>query len=303
MKYTLVLIVCLGVSLVGKVFPGEIDYASCQSIEDVIALETIHIEKTHSFDHEDLANLHVCRGESYLLNNQYKNAVEDFKIANSHLGYATNSDGDMILAFRSAFGEAVGYDNLGMMEESLQSLEQLQVIANHVGCSHCLENNRCQQEIVETINKKTLPYKIVHCVNLSKDLHNFQHLIVKCKKNKDPKQMQPNSSSGVQNNASTDNYDDILGPIQPPDSDWCKEVVVGVGAAMEVIAMRAPTPWIKGALMGTIAALTTRATRCCDAGGFWKACVSPITRKWKDWNDRAKVFTYPNQSNLDLYTN
>lgn len=294
---------CLALNLFGKAFAANLDYTNCQSLEDVIILETLQIKDSHPLDHENLANLYTCRGESYLLNDQYKNAIEDFKIANSHLGYSTNSDRDMILAFRGVFGASIGYDKLGMQEDCIQSLEQLQIIINQVGCDHCLENNPCQENSIKAANKKTFSYKIIKCNNISKNFYSSQNLILKCKHKKKSKQTEQEDTAITQDGTNTDTYDDILGPDQPPDSDWCKEIVVGVGAAMEVIAMKAPTPWVKGILMSAIAALTTRATKCCDAGNFWKACVAPITRKWRDWNNKAKVFTYPNQDNLELYTN
>ena len=87
-----------------------------------------------------------------------------------------------------------------MAEETEQALSQLKIIATHVGCT------------------RTCTYRSPHFQNLIRpaiDRGQFKILTCKSKKGSEP-------SSG-------NNYDDILGPDQPPDSDWCEEVVVGVG--------------------------------------------------------------------------
>ncbi len=93
-----------------------------QRSQDVIVKETKEIESTESSNHAELAQLYVSRGENYLLDTQYQNAIEDFQKANSHLGYSSSVDTDMMIAFRVAFGEAVGYDNLGIPEKTQQAM-------------------------------------------------------------------------------------------------------------------------------------------------------------------------------------
>lgn len=39
--------------------------------------------------------------------------------------------------------------------------------------------------------------------------------------------------------------------------------------------------------------LEERASRCCRAGGLWKACLQPLVNKWHLWNQKWKVFGIP----------
>ena len=47
---------------------------------------------------------------------------------------------------------------------------------------------------------------------------------------------------------------------------------------------------VKACVIATIDSLKERGLKCCRTGGFWKACVAPIARKWKkhktDWENR-----------------
>lgn len=200
------------------------------------------------------------------MNAQYEKAIEDFQNARWCLQEDSNIDIAMITAFRSAFGEVVSYDNLGMQEEAQQSIQQLQTIANYVGCNNCIEQHPCC-ETTSSANKSYF-YDIF--------------TIYKHKQNQD-------------------NYDDILGPNQPPEPEWCEEVVTGVGRAMDAIACLARNHAVKVVLIGIIEGLITRGIKCCQAGGFWKACVAPITRKWKEWKNNKEEYILPNPQNLSLY--
>lgn len=59
-------------------YANEIDYGNCGSIQEAIARETQEICSTHPADYDELAQLYVSRGESYLLDAQYDKAAEDF---------------------------------------------------------------------------------------------------------------------------------------------------------------------------------------------------------------------------------
>ncbi len=96
--------------------------------------------------------------------------------------------------------------------------------------------------------------------------------------------------------------DDVLGPDSPPYSSWCEEVVTGTGRAMDAIACLAPNPAVKVVLISLIEAMIVRGVKCCQAGGFWKACVAPVTRKWKEWCQFKKSQIIPDQHNMSLYT-
>lgn len=81
--------------------------------------------------------------------------------------------------------------------------------------------------------------------------------------------------------------------IEGPDYNipgWCEEVVTGTAGAMRAIAACAKTKKVRIALLAIIDALEVRCLKCCATGEFWKTCVTPIAEKWKQWNDKWKIF-------------
>lgn len=188
-------------------YANEIDYRNCESIQDIIAIETQEIADTNPADHDELAQLYVSRGESYLLDAQYEKAVEDFQNANSHLGYSLDVDASMMVAFRVAFGEAISYDNLGMQECAQEAIQQLQAIVTHIGCNDCIQQRPCYGITTPAANS-------IH----------FRDMVIACK-HKKGKQDNPQEQN-------QDRYDDILGPNESPEPNWCEEVVTGVGRAI-----------------------------------------------------------------------
>lgn len=265
---------------------NEINYNICRTLQEVIIRETQEIAATNPANFHELAHLYVARGESYLLNRQYQQAIEDFKQVDCYLEH--NIDSTRIIAFRNAFGKVVSYDNLGMQQETEQSLQELQNIADHAGCDDCIDDRPCLGKFTSSLNfqfmKPTIPN--IGCKN------NF----VNCAYRK-------NNSQGKNplQNTDQDDYRDILGPNIPPSPDWCEEIVVGTGRAMEVIAGLAPNYAVKAILIGIIEALITRCLKCCKTGEFWKACVAPIARKWREWTNNKENHLPPNANNLPLY--
>lgn len=260
-----------------KCYSDEISYRNCQSIDDVIARETQEISNTPTYDHVELAELYVSRGESYVLNAQYEKAIEDFQSANFYFSNFQNINAALIIAFRAAFGEVVSYDNLGLQQHTQHALVHLQTIVDHIVCDDCIGYLPNQESVTESANT----------------LH-FSDLIVTCKK-KSIKEDQPNGSNQQQ-----DSYEDILGPNQSSPA-WCEEVIVGVGRAMDAIACLAPNYGVKIALIGVIETLIARGVKCCQAGGFWKACAAPISRKWQEWKNNKERKIPPNEQNFPLY--
>ncbi len=275
-------------------YASEIDYSNCKSIQEVIARETQEIAHTPSFDHNELAELYVSRGESYLLDGQYEKAVEDFQNVHSQLGYFQNGKAAAVIGFRAALGEVVSYDNLGMHEHAQEALGQLQALVEHIGCNDCVENRPCQGMAIPATNRLHFSHMIRPAVNTM----SFRDMILHCKHKKDK---QPEGNQQQQGNQ--DNYSDILGPDQSPEPGWCEEVVVGTATLMEGIALLAPNWAIKTSLVAVLEAFKQRALKCCAAGGFWKACVAPLVRKWKQWKDNKAKGILPNAQNLPLYIN
>jgi hypothetical protein len=265
---------------------SEINYSNCISIQDVIERETEEIIITPENEHDELVQLYVSRGESYLLNSQYVKAIEDFQKSDSHLAFCQDIKAALIVAFRVAFGQVVSYDNLGMIEQTQQALENLKTIAIHVGCDDCKEHHPCHGDILSS--NSTIR-------DINPKMH-FSNMIELCKHKKDKNENQ-------QSQGNPGEYDDILGPNEPPVPYWCEEVVTGVGRSMDAIACLAPNYLVKITLIGIIEALISRGVICCQAGGFWKACVAPITRKWVEWKNNKDRSILPNDQNLPKYTN
>jgi hypothetical protein len=273
-------------------YAKEIDYSNCGTIHEVIAREAQEISNTPPADHDELAQLYTSRGESYLLSAQYEKAAEDFQHASSLLGYCHNMDNALMIAFRVAFGEVVSYDNLGMAKQAQQALDKLKTITMHIGCHDCIEHHPCQEMASPSANRLHFSNTIRHSVN-TLNLRN-KALPCKQKKDKQPEKSQPQQES-------QDNYSDILGPNQLPEPGWCEEVVVGTATLMEGIALLAPNWAIKTSLIAVLEAFKQRALKCCQAGGFWKACVAPLVRKWKQWKDNTEKGVFPNTNSLSLY--
>ena len=271
MKRILFSVVCFCFVMSVSSSAKEINYSNCKSIQDVILIESQEITSTPVSEHEELAQLYASRGESYLLDSQYEKAIEDFQTAYSHLEHTHDGELGMVVSFRAAFGEVVCYDNLGMSEQTQQALYHLQTIASHIGCYDCIAPRPC---------KGLLTHSFDH----------FKNMIFTCTYHTDQ-------------TGNHDNFDDILGPDQPPELNWCEEVVTGVGRSMEAIACLAPNFSIKVVLIGIIETLIQRGLKCCQAGGFWKACVAPISRKWKEWKNNKEYHFFPNEQNLPRYTN
>jgi len=252
-----------------------IDYNGCQSIQDAIAIESQEITRTHFADHDQLSQLYVSRGESYLFDAQYEKAIEDFDAASYHIGYSQNNNDLMATAFRASLGKVVSCDNLGLHEHTEQAFQQLQEIANHVGCNDCLEHMSHED------------------MSLSANILHFQDMPSPCRHKKDKENRQ-------QQQGSSDNYNDIVGPdLAPPN--WCEEVITGVGRSMDAIACLAPNKAVKIVLIGIIEGLISRGLKCCQTGDFWKACAAPISRKWQQWDNYKKNRMFPNDGNLPLF--
>jgi tetratricopeptide (TPR) repeat protein len=254
-----------------------VNYSECRSIQDAIARETLEIASVDQDNYQELAELYVSRGESYLLDAQHEKAIEDFQKATSYLEHTSDPDTAIFTIFRAVFGQVICYDNLTLNEQVQENLQKLQEISSRIGCTNYIENpiKKTPIERVDFHNKnrRTTGSKGFHRGNLSR----------------------------VQENQ--DSYDDVLGPNKAPSLGWCEEVIVGVGRAMDAIACLAPNYAVKIALIGIIEALMTRGVKCCQSGTFWKACVAPITRKWKEWKDNKEKKVLPTTQNLPRYTN
>lgn len=89
-----------------------------------------------------------------------------------------------------------------------------------------------------------------------------------------------------------DDYSDILGPNEVPPG-WCEEMVKGTANEMRAIAERAKSYSSKRALLNIVKHKESQSYSCCRAGKFWKSCVAPLARQWKEWKDFEEKFGHP----------
>jgi hypothetical protein len=108
---------------------------------------------------------------------------------------------------------------LGLHRDAEQAFQQLQEIADHVGCDDCLEH----------ISREDM--------SISANKLHFHDMASPCKHKKDKENHQ-------QQHDSPENYNDIQGPDKVPPN-WCEEVVTGVGRAMDAIACLAQAMQLK----------------------------------------------------------
>ncbi len=266
---------CIGISI--RLQASVINYSECRSLQDAIARETLEITSIDQDNYQELADLYVSRGESYLLDSQHEKAIEDFQKAIFYLEYSSDPDAANFTIFRALFGLVICYDNLNLDEQAQENLKKLQEISSRIGCNNYIDNpiKKPPMERIDFHNKNRRAAR-------STGFHRGH-------------------SSRAQENQ--DSYDDVLGPNKAPSLGWCEEVIVGVGRAMDAIACLAPNYAVKIALIGIIEALMVRGVKCCQSGAFWKACVAPITRKWKEWKDNKEKNVLPTTQNLPRYTN
>ena len=153
-----ILLSCLWITMFA--YSIEMDYMHCYSIQDVIASETKEITSKHFANHDELSELYVSRGESYLFDGQYAKAIEDFEASNYHIGYSSNVKDFMPVAFRAALGKVVSCDNLGLHELTQQAVHQLQEIVNNAGCDDCLGDISSSSNQLH-FRLETVPLKII----------------------------------------------------------------------------------------------------------------------------------------------
>ena len=191
---------CTGISI--RSYAGTVNYSECRSLQDVIARETQEIINLDQDDYHELAELHVSRGESYLLAAQYEQAIDDFQKATSYLEDTSNLNPTIFTIFRAVFGKIICYDNLDMDEQVQENLEQLQEISSHINCDNYIEN--------------PLRKSLIKCP----DFHNRNRWA------SGSTGFHRGHFSHAQENQ--DSYADVLGPDKAPSLGWCEEVVVGV---------------------------------------------------------------------------
>ena len=200
-----------------------------------------------------------------MLAGSYAEALKDIQDAYAYGRKCEDRPTLVEVAINGSFCEVIIYDNLGMAQECNVALMNFQAAANLIGCNGCHDCADIYQHSSNTVH--------------------FRDLIKNCKH----KSKKPSPSPAPAAAADTGDYSDILGP-NVVDPEWCEETVVGTANAMMAISGKIGNFAVRVCVIATIDGLKERALKCCRAGGFWKACVAPIARKWKklnsDWENR-----------------
>lgn len=88
----------------------DINYESCTCIQDVLNYETRLILECDQDNVDHLVDLYISRGETYMINGQFSDAVDDFFIAYVFLEKVKN---DALLRFRLLFNEIMWHAFMG----------------------------------------------------------------------------------------------------------------------------------------------------------------------------------------------
>jgi hypothetical protein len=111
--------------------------SSSPFFETMIARETGNIEQTPSWDHRALSDLYASRGESYLILNDDKNALEDFLAAHEHALHSQDQD---CLSLRALLGAFLVYARLEDEAHVRATFEPLSLLID--SCSCCERNEQ-----------------------------------------------------------------------------------------------------------------------------------------------------------------
>ncbi len=241
------------------------NYASFNSIEEVIQFETNTISQTSPADIVRLAELHLDRGESFLIHNEFEKALEDFYTAYI-LASSLFGNERPILIFRSLMGAMIATDD-GDLQKMEEMAAELMATLDSFECAETSTNEIPTQLFCSSIG-----------------------IFSKSKKEKEKKKEAPSERESEKTNTNTT---EILGPDYNVPG-WCEEITVGTARAMtEIIEASVKGSKKHAVLIGIVTALEARALRCCATGDFWKACVLPIVEKWKLWKDKWFHFGIP----------
>lgn len=93
-------------------------------------------KSTGAFDLERHFQLQLSRGEHYLIQGEYKKALESFTEVSSHL-QLMSSECSLGLSFRAVLGQIISYDHLQMSENVSQGVQQLRAIISHMESAYC----------------------------------------------------------------------------------------------------------------------------------------------------------------------
>lgn len=228
------------------VYGHEQDCGAFDSIQMAINSETTRISEISFSNYVEIAEAHITRGESYLICEEYENALQDFLTGLDAINYR-NVGEKKELYIRTLFGLFIAYGNLNLFDQFYVTMEALRNILDSCKCENCHQIN------ISSNN------------NCSKYLRNdFSSSLVK------------NQNSGCKAEEPS-----IAGPDVISVQD-CIERVDGTEFAIKALFSRARSE-IRFLAFEFIHALTVQARDCCYSGGLWKGCLRPIINKWQQW--------------------
>lgn len=265
----------------------EIDYTTFRSIEEVIEFETSSLSKTHHCDFEQLADLYASRGESLLLCNRFKEALDDFQQSYAYSEGIQDTNKYHMGIFRALFGQMLAYGDLDEPEMIHQIGECLNQILHSVQCSDCHKSPHVPSSLIDSASFPSAARRLstVSSSTVPPSMHSSK----------------PKVHATDQNYAKTDpsrvflaaDCEDvpIYGPDQIPIQD-CRDFIDNTTKFTGILISKAK-PSVRALLTFTIDQLASQAKRCCNAGGFWKGCVQPLMNKYHQWNQKWKTFGIP----------
>ena len=169
-------------------------------------------------------------------------------------------------AFRAHLGLAICSGIFGLTFEFEESIHILGHIIDEIQCSDCHANDSDNS--------------ILDFDKSSKKIGSFSSLFT----TRVPLRL---LSSGDGNDE-----DAILGPDIPPRKGWCEEIVCSTSDLVRILASKSPIA-AQVALLAKIRQLEEKCLACCRSGAFWKTCVAPIVKKWKEWNEKWDLLRIP----------
>jgi hypothetical protein len=253
MKHLVLVVTLLFIALNPEIsFSRELNYCA---LEEAIANKTQQIAKTYATDHDELAQLYASRGEFHLFHFEYQQALDDFQTAYLHSQQISDDQTALFSAFQAIFGAAICYDNLEMHKAAQGSIQRLNLILDCMQyCEDCTERSSDLRLMKSSLRVPEYNSLITLCANRG------------------------------------DDYSDIAGP-NDVSAGWCSECVKNTARKMrEMIDEYVKAYKQQQCLLQIVKRLENQAYNCCRSGAFWKSCVAPIARKWKEWKDFEEKF-------------
>lgn len=119
----------------------ELSYESFSSIQEVIDFETAYISHLARNDYEQLSEALIARAESFLIAQQFENALTDLNKAYELSRICKDHNAKQRLEFRSLFDMIIIYANLEMEKEAIEISDYLHQLIITLQCENCQDKH------------------------------------------------------------------------------------------------------------------------------------------------------------------